>query len=41
MDNTVPSFKDEEGVTTKADECKLVGMINEMAHSEVRGNHFG
>ena len=28
MDNTVPSFKDEEGVTTKAEECKLVGMIN-------------
>lgn len=28
MDNTVPSFKIEEGVTTKADECKLVGMNN-------------
>ena len=28
MDNTVPSFNFEEGVTTKADECKLVGMIN-------------
>lgn len=28
MDNTVPSFKNEEGVTTKADECKLVGMKN-------------
>ena len=37
MDNTVPSFEIEEGVTTKADECKLVGM-KKMAHSEVRGN---
>lgn len=36
MDNTVPSFKDEEGVTTNADECKHVGM--RLAHSEVRGN---